>query len=64
MDAPHYYCLWWIPAGHIPTIAEGRQRLRHYQTHGATPPPSGSHNNSPHRWKRPPWFSCLAGPRA
>ena len=31
------YCLWWIPAGHIPTVAEGRERLEHYQTHGATP---------------------------
>jgi hypothetical protein len=30
------YCLWWIPAGHIPTVAEGRERLEHYQTHGAT----------------------------
>jgi Domain of unknown function (DUF3291) len=36
MDKP-YYCLWWIPAGHIPTVAEGRERLEHYQTHGATP---------------------------
>ncbi len=31
------YCLWWIPEGHIPTIAEGRERLAHYQEHGATP---------------------------
>jgi hypothetical protein len=30
------YCLWWIPAGHIPTVAEGRERLEHYQMHGAT----------------------------
>ncbi len=36
MDKPHY-CLWWIPGGHIPTVAEGRKRLEHYQTHGATP---------------------------
>jgi len=36
MDKPHY-CLWWIPDGHIPTVAEGRERLEHYQTHGATP---------------------------
>jgi hypothetical protein len=35
MDKPHY-CLWWIPAGHIPTVAEGRQRLEHYQNNGAT----------------------------
>jgi hypothetical protein len=24
MDQPHY-CLWWIPAGHIPTVSEGRE---------------------------------------
>ena len=32
---PHY-CLWWVPAGHIPTLAEGRERLERYQKHGAT----------------------------
>jgi heme-degrading monooxygenase HmoA len=32
-----YYCLWWVPAGHIPTVAEARERLEHYQRHGATP---------------------------
>jgi hypothetical protein len=36
MDKPHY-CLWWIPAGHLPTVAEGREHLEHYQTHGPTP---------------------------
>ena len=36
MDRPNY-CLWWIPAGHIPTVSEGREHLEHYQTHGATP---------------------------
>ena len=36
MDKPHY-CLWWIPAGHIPTVAEGRERLEHYQQQGPTP---------------------------
>ncbi len=36
MDKP-YYCLWWIPAGHIPTVAEGRERLEHYQLYGPTP---------------------------
>jgi hypothetical protein len=35
-DKPSY-CLWWIPAGHIPTVTAGRERLEHYQTHGATP---------------------------
>lgn len=36
MDKPSY-CLWWIPAGRIPTVLEGRERLEHYQQHGATP---------------------------
>src|SRR6266480_3504758 len=30
------YCLWWVPAGHRPTVAEARERLEHYQEHGAT----------------------------
>ena len=36
MDKPNY-CLWWVPAGHKPTVAEGRERLERYQMHGATP---------------------------
>ncbi len=36
MDQPQY-CLWWVSSGHVPTVAEGRERLEHYQTHGATP---------------------------
>jgi len=36
MDKP-YYCLWWVPAGHISTVVEGRERLEHFQKHGATP---------------------------
>jgi hypothetical protein len=35
-DLPSY-CLWWIPAGHIPTIPEARDRLEHYRKHGPTP---------------------------
>ncbi len=31
------YCMWWVPIGHRPTLAEGRDRLAHYQEHGATP---------------------------
>ena len=38
MDKPHY-CLCWIPAGDIPTVSEGRERLEHYQQHGPTPYP-------------------------
>lgn len=28
--------LWWVPAGHIPTVAEGIERLRHLEQHGPT----------------------------
>lgn len=35
MEKPQY-CLWWVPEGHIPSVAEGRERLEHYQAHGAT----------------------------
>ena len=31
------YCLWWVAEGHIPTVAEGRERLEHYRAQGATP---------------------------
>jgi hypothetical protein len=33
---PHYV-LWWIPAGHVPTLEEAKERLDHYRQHGATP---------------------------
>ena len=29
-----YTALWWIPAGHIPSPAEGRERLEHLRAHG------------------------------
>jgi hypothetical protein len=29
--------LWWVPAGHIPTIEEARTRLAHLTEHGPTP---------------------------
>ena len=29
--------LWWIPAGHIPTIDEAKERLDYLEQHGATP---------------------------
>jgi len=33
LDGP-YYCLWWVPVGHIPTVAEGVERLEHLRAHG------------------------------
>ena len=29
--------LWWIPAGHIPTVAEAQERLQHLKECGPTP---------------------------
>ncbi|NEB75491.1 DUF3291 domain-containing protein [Streptomyces sp. SID14478] len=29
--------LWWVPAGHRPTVAEAEQRLTHLREHGPTP---------------------------
>ena len=28
--------LWWVPAGHLPTIEEGIDRLDHLRAHGPT----------------------------
>jgi hypothetical protein len=46
-----FMALWWVPAGHIPTIAEAIERLQHLREHGPSPfafsfrepfaPPSG-----------------------
>lgn len=33
---PAYYALWWIDAGHIPSIDEAKSRLQHLQIHGET----------------------------
>ena len=30
------YALWWIQAGHIPTVSEAKDRLNHYRKQGAT----------------------------
>ena len=32
-----YMALWWVKTGHIPTVAEAKQRLAHLQHHGETP---------------------------
>jgi hypothetical protein len=35
---PHpYLVLWWVPAGHIPSIEEADERLDHLIAHGPTP---------------------------
>lgn len=32
-----YVALWWIPRGHLPTVAEAKERLAHMDAHGPTP---------------------------
>lgn len=46
-----YMALWWVPAGHTPTVEEALEKLAHVEAHGPTaaaftfktpfPPPSG-----------------------
>jgi hypothetical protein len=35
--AEAHLCLWWIPAGSIPTVDEAKDRLEHLREHGPTP---------------------------
>ena len=35
-DGP-YVALWWVPAGHIPSVEEAKERLMNMRTHGETP---------------------------
>jgi hypothetical protein len=47
-----YMALWWVPAGHVPSVEEAKDRLAHLREHGPTPqaftfrepfgPPDGS----------------------
>jgi hypothetical protein len=32
-----HYVLWYVPAGHQPTVEEAMQKLEHLRTHGETP---------------------------
>jgi hypothetical protein len=32
-----YVAMWWVPAGHRPTVAEAVERLAHLEAHGPTP---------------------------
>ena len=34
-DGP-YYALWWVPAGHLPSPEEGKERLEHLRAQGDT----------------------------
>ncbi len=32
-----YVTLWWVERGHVPTVAEAKERLEHLDAHGPTP---------------------------
>lgn len=32
-----YLAMWWIPAGHVPTVDEAKERLEHLTTNGPSP---------------------------
>lgn len=36
VPAEPFMTLWWVPAGHVPGIAEGIERLQHLRRHGPT----------------------------
>lgn len=37
IPAEAHMVLWWVPAGHTPTLEEARERLTHLRKHGPTP---------------------------
>jgi hypothetical protein len=32
-----YMCMWWVRAGHIPTVKEAKERLEYMEQHGESP---------------------------
>jgi len=35
LDTPHFV-MWWVPAGHRPTLDEAKERLEHLTAHGSS----------------------------
>lgn len=35
--AEAFTCLWWIPAGELPSLEDARERIEHLRAHGPTP---------------------------
>ncbi len=33
----HFIALWWVPAGHIPSVEEAKERLEYLREHAETP---------------------------
>ncbi len=43
---PYHVC-WWVPAGHVPSVAEAVERLEHLRQHGVTPHAFGMRDEVP-----------------
>lgn len=58
-----YQALWWVPAGHVPTVDEGLARIWHLERYGPTPHaftfkarfPTPDHAGPPADMKPDPW---------
>jgi hypothetical protein len=48
--------LWWVPAGHRPTVAEAESRLLHLRANGPTPYAFGLRTSFPPQGAQPPAF--------
>jgi heme-degrading monooxygenase HmoA len=64
-----YLVLWWVPRGHIPSVAESEERLHHLRAHGPTPyaftlkqhfPPPGDADADAEPIRSPEDWTCPA----
>lgn len=51
MTRPHFV-MWYVEDGHLPTLAEAMDRLRHLQTHGSTDAAFGWDAVDTETWRR------------
>jgi Domain of unknown function (DUF3291) len=61
-----YFALWWVEAGHTPSVTEARQRLDYLNEHGASEwafsfkRPFPSPDEAPEEFTTPPFDPCPA----
>lgn len=53
-----HQALWWVPAGHIPTVFEAKLQLEHIRAHGPSPKAFTFAKPFPHPTARP--FPCMS----
>jgi uncharacterized protein DUF3291 len=46
-----YFVMWWVPAGHLPSVTEAVKRLEHFKQHGATEHAFDWASSSTQLWK-------------